>query len=91
MKIVLMGEPMGLFMANEPGELNEVKTFTSSIAGAEYNVAVGLSRLGHSPVYCTRLGFDPFGEKILDGLHFHRFGDTGGRGADGLYDEELHR
>ena len=68
MKIVLMGEPMGLFMANEPGELNEVKTFTSSIAGAEYNVAVGLSRLGHSPVYCTRLGFDPFGEKILDGL-----------------------
>ena len=61
MKIVLMGEPMGLFMANEPGELNEVKTFTSSIAGAEYNVAVGLSRLGHSPFIVqgwalTRLG-----------------------------------
>ena len=34
MKIVLMGEPMGLFMANEPGELNEVKTFTSSAARA---------------------------------------------------------
>ena len=68
MKIILMGEPMGLFMANEPGELSEVKTFTSSIAGAEYNVAVGLARLGHTPAYCTRLGFDPLGEKILHGL-----------------------
>lgn len=68
MKIVLVGEPMGLFMANEPGELSEVKTFTSAIAGAEYNVAVGLARLGHQPAYCTRLGDDPFGEKILAGL-----------------------
>lgn len=68
MKIVLLGEPMGLFMANEAGALSEVKTFTSSIAGAEYNVAVGLARLGHTPAYCTRLGFDPLGEKILHGL-----------------------
>lgn len=59
---------MGLFMANEPGELSEVRTFTSSIAGAEYNVAVGISRLGHEAAYCTRLGFDPMGEKILRGM-----------------------
>lgn len=65
MKIILLGEPMGLFMANETGDLSEIKTFTSSIAGAEYNVAVGLARLGHEPAYCTRLGFDPLGEKIL--------------------------
>ncbi len=68
MKIILLGEPLGLFMANEPGDLSEVRTFTSSIAGAEYNVAVGLARLGHQPAYCTRLGFDPMGEKILAGL-----------------------
>lgn len=68
MKFLLMGEPMGLFMANEPGPLSQVNSFSSSIAGAEYNVAVGLSRLGHQPLYCTRLGFDPFGEKILQGL-----------------------
>ena len=67
MKIILMGEPMGLFMANETGPLSKVKTFTASIAGAEYNVAVGLARLGHTPAYCTRLGFDPLGERILDG------------------------
>lgn len=68
MKIILLGEPMGLFMANETGALSGVRTFTASIAGAEYNVAVGLARLGHQPAYCTRLGFDPLGEKILNGL-----------------------
>ncbi len=68
MKIILLGEPMGLFMASAPGALSEVNTFTASIAGAEYNVAVGLARLGHQPAYCTRLGFDPLGEKILRGL-----------------------
>ncbi len=68
MKIILMGEPMGLFMAEEAGALSEVNTFRASIAGAEYNVAVGLARLGHTPAYCTRLGFDPMGEKILNGM-----------------------
>ena len=68
MKIILMGEPMGLFMANETGALSEVNSFTASIAGAEYNVAVGLARLGHTPAYCTRLGFDPLGERILRGM-----------------------
>ncbi len=68
MKIVLLGEPMGLFIADEPGPLSGARRFTASLAGAEYNVAVGLSRLGHQPVFCTRLGFDPLGEKILNGL-----------------------
>lgn len=68
MKIVLMGEPMGLFMANETGALSEVDSFSVSIAGAEYNVAVGLARLEHTPAYCTRLGFDPLGERILRGM-----------------------
>lgn len=68
MRIVLLGEPMGLFMANETGPLSGVETFTASIAGAEYNVAVGLARLGHQPAYCTRVGFDPMGERVLNGL-----------------------
>ena len=33
MKIVLLGEPMGLFMANETGAISEVKTLTASIKG----------------------------------------------------------
>ena len=76
MKIILMGEPMGLFMANETGSLSEVNTFTASIAGAEYNVAVGLARLGHTPAYCTRLGFDPLGERILNGMRKNAIATT---------------
>lgn len=68
MKVLLIGEPMGLFMAEEPGPLSQARRFISSIAGAEYNVAVGLARLGHTPVYCTRLGDDPIGRQILDGM-----------------------
>ena len=52
-KIVLVGEPMGLFMAEAPGELEDVEHFTAAVAGAEYNVAVGLSRLGHTALYCS--------------------------------------
>ena len=68
-KILPMGEPMGLFIAEETGKLGEVNRFSSSIAGAEYNVALGLIRLGHEAAYCTRLGKDPFGEKILAALN----------------------
>ena len=61
MKIILMGEPMGLFMANETGSLSEVNTFTASIAGAEYNVAVGLARLGHTPASAPAWALTPWG------------------------------
>lgn len=67
-KIVLVGEPMGLFIAKEEGELSQVDNFSASIAGAEYNVAVGLSRLNPEVAYCTKLGNDPIGERILDGM-----------------------
>lgn len=67
-KIVLVGEPMGLFMAEESGELEDVAHFSAAVAGAEYNVAVGLSRLGHTALYCTRLGDDPIGRRILKSM-----------------------
>lgn len=67
-KIVLVGEAMGLFTAQTEGPLSQVDQFSASIAGAEYNVAVGLSRLGHKAAYCTKLGMDPMGERILNGL-----------------------
>lgn len=67
-KIVLVGEPMGLFIAEELGELEDVERFTAAIAGAEYNVAVGLSRLGHVAKYCTHLGDDPMGRRIIKSM-----------------------
>lgn len=64
-KVLLVGEAMTLFGAREEGDLAEVRDFIASTAGAELNVAVGLCRLGQQPVYMTRLGLDPFGERIL--------------------------
>lgn len=63
-KILLVGEPMGLFIACEEAPLAEVSSFKSAVAGAEINVAIGLRRLGHDVSYLTRLGRDPFGEKV---------------------------
>lgn len=64
-KVLLVGEAMTLFGAREEGDLAEVRDFIASTAGAELNVAVGLRRLGQQPMYMTRLGLDPFGERIL--------------------------
>lgn len=63
-KVLLVGEPMNLFIAKEEAPLTDVRLFDSAIAGAEYNVAVGLSRLGHSVGYVARLGRDMFAQRI---------------------------
>lgn len=65
-KVLLVGEPMGLFIAEQEGRLDQVEHYTLSIAGAEYNVAVGMSRLGHQVSYLTKLGQDPFGKRIAE-------------------------
>ena len=61
-KVLLIGEPMALLIADTIGPLAEVETFTRKLAGAEVNVCIGLTRLGHEATYVTRLGRDPFGE-----------------------------
>ncbi len=65
-RVLLVGEPMGLFIANETGRLEDVNEFSLTTCGAEFNVAVGLTRL-HKPVtYLTKLGDDPFGKRIVN-------------------------
>lgn len=63
-RAILVGEPMGLFIAQNEGPLDQVSSYSMAVAGAEFNVAVGLARLGHSVAYLTRLGDDPFGKRI---------------------------
>lgn len=67
-KVVTIGEPMAMFIAQTPGELKDVKSFDRHIAGAEVNVSVGVSRLGHEIEYVTEMGEDPFADHILDFL-----------------------
>lgn len=82
-RAILVGEPMGLFIAQNEGTLDEVDAYSMAVAGAEFNVAVGLARLEHAVTYLTRLGNDPFGKrivKVLDqngiGSEFITFSDT---------------
>ena len=63
-EVILFGEPMALFVAKEEGSLSEATEFTRMLAGAEVNVAIGLTRLGYKVTYATRLGTDPFGDYI---------------------------
>lgn len=63
-KVLLIGEPLELLLAEEEGALSNVERFCASVSGAEINVAVGLSRLGLCPRYMTRLGSDPRADRI---------------------------
>ena len=71
---ILVGEPMGLFIAQEEGKLSDVSGYSMAVAGAEFNVAVGLARLNLPVTYLTRLGEDPFGQKILRTLQRNGIG-----------------
>ena len=63
---LLVGEPMGLFIAEETGRLEDVDHFSFTTCGAELNVAIGMKRLGHDVSYMTKLGNDPFGARIVN-------------------------
>ncbi|MSC83612.1 sugar kinase [Eubacterium sp. am_0171] len=65
-EVITFGEAMVVFISEETGEFKDVSDFTKGLAGAELNVAVGITRLGHNVKYITRLGTDPYGDYIFD-------------------------
>ncbi len=62
--VLSMGETMALLVAQEPGPLAEVQSFSKRIAGADTNVAIGLARLGFKVGWVSRLGADSFGSYV---------------------------
>lgn len=66
--IITVGEAMGLFVADEVGSLENVNKFTKYTAGAEMNVAIGISRLGFNSYYVTKFGNDPLGKYVKNVL-----------------------
>src|SRR3979490_1337608 len=63
--VVTLGESMVLLLAEQPGPMAEATTFRRYIAGAESNLAIGLSRLGHAAGWLSRVGDDEFGRAIV--------------------------
>ena len=73
-KVILFGEPMALLIADTVGPLEDVEHFTRAMSGAEVNVGIGLTRLGHDVEYLTKLGDDPFGHYIEKSLIKNKIG-----------------
>jgi 2-dehydro-3-deoxygluconokinase len=66
--VVTLGETMGLVAATRTGSFSVGAPATMSFGGAETNVAIGLSRLGHTTAWIGRLGADPVGTLVNDAL-----------------------
>ena len=68
MDVITIGESMAVLTPIDSGFMRQAVTFTRRIGGAESNVAVGLSRLGHSTGWIGKVGKDEFGRAILSFL-----------------------
>lgn len=66
--VIAFGESMALFTANTPGELSAARHYSRSLAGADSNVAIGLTRLGLKVDWTSRVGDDAFGRFIVSAL-----------------------
>ncbi|MCX7796832.1 MAG: sugar kinase [bacterium] len=67
-EVVGLGEIMVVMDPLRNGPLSSVELFRKTIGGAEGNVCIGVSRLGHSSGWIGRLGNDEFGRFILSCL-----------------------
>lgn len=61
MDVVTIGESMVQFTPTRTGLLRHATHFERFVAGAASNVAVGLTRLGHTTGWTSRVGTDEFG------------------------------
>ena len=68
MDAVTAGEAMGLLLAESATPLRRADRFVRSVAGSESNVAIGLTRLGHTVAFCGRIGTDAAGGWVRDTL-----------------------
>lgn len=65
-KILTLGEPLVVFASEDQDkDLVSAMRFRKFLAGAELNVAIGLTRLGHKVTYLTKVGNDPLGQFIV--------------------------
>jgi 2-dehydro-3-deoxygluconokinase len=68
MDVITFGESMVLFEPYDNGLIQYTDQFRKRVGGAESNVAIGLSKLGHSVSWIGRLGDDPLGRYVFSFL-----------------------
>lgn len=95
LEVVTAGETMVLGVPPQPGRLRHAPTLELRAGGAESNLAIALSRLGHRVGWVSRLGVDEPGQLVLNRIRAEGV-DTSRVGLDqdlatGLYlRENLH-
>jgi 2-dehydro-3-deoxygluconokinase len=62
--VITLGETMALLSNPRVGPLRHATSLDLSCAGAETNLAIGLSRLGHRVAWIGRVGADEFGALV---------------------------
>lgn len=67
-ELVTFGETMVIFDPIDMGPLRYVHQFQKRFGGAESNVAVGVSRLGHSAGWISQVSNDELGDYILNSI-----------------------
>lgn len=76
-EFLTIGEPLVVFASeNMDASLTDATDFKKYLAGAELNVAIGVSRLGHSSEYISAVGEDPFGEFVKKAIEKNNVGTT---------------
>lgn len=63
-QVITLGESMVVFTPESYGALRYEHAYRSRLAGAESNTAIGLSKLGISASWMSRLGEDEFGHYV---------------------------
>ena len=95
MDVVTIGESMVVFTPTSDGLMRYADQFTKKIGGAESNVAIGLSRLGHQAGWISKVGDDEFGKAILsflkgEGIDVHQV-TIDSQAPTGIYFKEPRR
>lgn len=67
-EIITVGETMAAFTPGSSGLLRYVRNYEMRIAGAESNLAIGVSKLGHSAGWVSGLGKDEFGAFVQNSI-----------------------
>ncbi len=63
-EVVTLGEAMVVLYPTEPRSLTQATMLNVGVGGAESNLAIMMSRLGHRVRFISRVGADPFGQRI---------------------------
>lgn len=63
-EVVTLGEAMAVLYPSEPVSLEQAQSLLLNIGGAESNLAIALSQLGHQVAFISRVGDDPLGQRM---------------------------